>query len=66
MVKKDGTHTLEHSFNTRQANLEGVSFEVVGPGEQLDDILKKRQNGKELKPKREQDIENLKRLLGLK
>lgn len=61
VVKKDGTTTSRHSFNTGQVMLEGIAFEVVGPREQLDDILKKAEI---LKPKHQQDIENLKILLG--
>jgi hypothetical protein len=63
VVKKDESFTAEHSFNTKQVVLEGVAYEVVGPKEQLDDILAKRQKGQDLKPKHEQDIENLKTLI---
>lgn len=63
VVKNNGSLTPSHLFNTRQVVLNGTAFEVVCPREQLDDILKKRQNGKDLKPKHEQDIENLRSLL---
>lgn len=64
VVKKDGSLTSSHAFNTRQVSLNGIVFEAVCPREQLDDILKKRQSGKDLKSKHEQDVENLKTLLG--
>lgn len=63
VIKKDGTLTPEHSFNTRWVVLNDIAFEVVGPKEQLDDILKKRQKAGNLKSKHEQDIENLRTLL---
>lgn len=64
VVKKDGSLTPRHSFNTKKVVLNGIAFETVGPKEQLEDILKKRQKGNDLKPKHEQDIENLKALPG--
>lgn len=64
VVKKDGLTTPRHSFNTGMVVLEGVAFEVVSPEDQLADILKKAEKAEVVKPKHQQDIENLKILIG--
>lgn len=64
VVKKDGSTTSEHSFNTRQVVLEGTVFEAVEPKEQMDDILTKAEKAESIQPKHKQDIDNLRAITG--
>lgn len=62
VVKKDGSRTPEHPFNTRRVVLERTIFEVVNPKEQLEDILKKAEKTGVVRPEHKQDVENLRAL----
>jgi len=63
VVRKDGTLTEAHEFDTGFVELEGVSYEAEKPEAILTDMLYKREvRGDELKEKHEQDITNLKRI----
>jgi len=62
VIKDDGTKTDKHPYNTNNVVLNGVSFEAIGPDEQLKDILEKRNRGDQLKIRHNQDITNLKLL----
>lgn len=60
VVKKDGTKTDPHAYNTISATLHGVSFEAQDPVTEFADRIYKRDfRGDPKKKKHEQDIHNL-------
>ncbi|OGM10868.1 hypothetical protein A2W13_00200 [Candidatus Woesebacteria bacterium RBG_16_36_11] len=63
VIKRDSTQTDKHPFNTRNVTLNGVSYEVISPHEQMKDILNKRDRGDKFKSEHNQDLANLELLL---